>query len=220
MGHEVRYVGVIKERFTAKPINTFEIELTKKENNTKILELKHLGSQDIKVERQRKRTDPVQCHRCQAYGHSKNYCRRQFVCLKCGCKVFKDERNRLTASRARAVPSQQQLSQQPSINRRHHEAHNEGSNKRSLQQRQQQQQQRQKSSGNIVNNTMTYSQVANGRANPGRMNNPAAQHLLKFQQKLQQEQRQNAQKIAEKKEMETGASHQLHKKQKTGKRQQ
>lgn len=29
------------------------------------------------------RAEPVQCHRCQKFGHSKNNCRRSFVCLKC-----------------------------------------------------------------------------------------------------------------------------------------
>jgi len=85
MGFMPRYIRVMSHRFSGKPMNLFEVELqpTIDGSNEKILTLKKIGDQNVTVEKQRKRIDPVQCHRCQAFGHSRNYCRRQFVCLKC-----------------------------------------------------------------------------------------------------------------------------------------
>lgn len=84
-GYEVKYVNVLKNRFTGIPLNMFEVEIGSKNRiqAEQILGITRLGSQEVSIERQARRTDPVQCHRCQAFGHSKNYCRRPFVCLKC-----------------------------------------------------------------------------------------------------------------------------------------
>jgi hypothetical protein len=38
----------------------------------------------IVVEAPRKKTSIVQCTRCQSHGHTKTYCSRSFVCVKCG----------------------------------------------------------------------------------------------------------------------------------------
>lgn len=85
MGYNVKYINVLKNRFTGIPLNIFEAEIDSKSNPQaeQILSIKRLGNQEVTIERQAMRTDPVQCHRCQAFGHSKNYCRRAFVCLKC-----------------------------------------------------------------------------------------------------------------------------------------
>jgi len=48
-----------------------------------IFDLKELDNQSVTVELQAKPFDPVQCHRCQAFGHTKNYCRRPFICMIC-----------------------------------------------------------------------------------------------------------------------------------------
>lgn len=84
-GYEVKYVNVLKNRFTGIPLNMFEVEIGSKNRiqAEQILDITRLGNQEVSIERQARRTDPVQCHRCQAFGHSKNYCRRPFVCLKC-----------------------------------------------------------------------------------------------------------------------------------------
>lgn len=85
LGFVARFIRGIKHRFTGRPLNIFEIELQTKADGSHedILNLKELGSQSVAVERQVKPRDPVQCHRCQAFGHTKNYCRRPFVCMKC-----------------------------------------------------------------------------------------------------------------------------------------
>lgn len=84
-GLTTKYVNVLKNRFTGMPLNIFEVELALSADvdSEKILKINNIDSQEVSIERQARRTDPVQCHRCQAFGHSKNYCRRPFVCLKC-----------------------------------------------------------------------------------------------------------------------------------------
>lgn len=85
LGFNARYVSVIKHRFTGKPFNMFEVELANIADGDieRVLSITELGFQQIHIERLARKIDPVQCHRCQGYGHSKNYCRRAFVCLKC-----------------------------------------------------------------------------------------------------------------------------------------
>lgn len=85
LGYTTRYINVIKHRHTGKPLNLFEIELEPRLDGDydKILTLTKLGHQQITIEKQIRRLDPVQCHRCQAFGHSRNYCSRPYTCLKC-----------------------------------------------------------------------------------------------------------------------------------------
>jgi len=40
----------------------------------------------VTLETPRRYTGVVQCTRCQQYGHSKTYCNKPFVCVKCGAK--------------------------------------------------------------------------------------------------------------------------------------
>lgn len=84
-GLTAKYVNVLKNRFTGIPLNIFEVEIANEANIDveKILSIRKIDSQEVTVERQARRAEPVQCHRCQSFGHSKNYCRRPFICLKC-----------------------------------------------------------------------------------------------------------------------------------------
>lgn len=84
-GFSAKYVNVLKNRFTGIPLNIFEVEIANEANIDveKILNIRKIDSQEVTVERQARRAEPVQCHRCQSFGHSKNYCRRPFICLKC-----------------------------------------------------------------------------------------------------------------------------------------
>lgn len=86
MGFTMRFARVVKQRFSSNPLNLWELEIDpqKDAEHEKILQIQVIGHQRIKVERPYKTRDPVQCHRCQAFGHSKNYCRREFRCMKCG----------------------------------------------------------------------------------------------------------------------------------------
>ncbi|XP_043864363.1 uncharacterized protein LOC122757071 [Drosophila mojavensis] len=84
-GYVVRHIRCARQRFTGKPLNLFEVEIqpTADGSHLNILSLKELSNQAVRIERQAKPVDPPQCHRCQAYGHTKNYCRRPFKCMKC-----------------------------------------------------------------------------------------------------------------------------------------
>lgn len=85
LGFSTRFIEVLKHRITRVPFDLFEVELANCSggDTERVLGLTELCGQQISVERLVGRTDPVQCHRCQLFGHSKNYCRRPFKCLKC-----------------------------------------------------------------------------------------------------------------------------------------
>lgn len=84
LGFQVRFLNVIKSRSNKEPLNLFEIEIENcdKASIEAFLELKMLGNQLITVEKLL-RKDVPQCHRCQCFGHTKNYCLRPFRCVKC-----------------------------------------------------------------------------------------------------------------------------------------
>lgn len=97
-GHQVRNIINAKHRTTKEPMNLFFVDLEPSENNKDIYNLKHLQHNSILIEPPRTRnSNIVQCMRCQMYGHTKTYCTRPFVCVKCGgdhstasCKKSKD----------------------------------------------------------------------------------------------------------------------------------
>ncbi|TDG42929.1 hypothetical protein AWZ03_010634 [Drosophila navojoa] len=84
LGHDIIFLRVIKNRYNNQPLNLFEVVLQMKDNNAELFKLGSLGSQIIKVEVPLKVPEVPQCHRCQRLGHTKNYCNRPFVCVKCG----------------------------------------------------------------------------------------------------------------------------------------
>lgn len=60
------------------------MDLEPRENNAEIYKTQVLLQMKIKVEAPRKKNIIPQCFICQAYGHTKNYCCRAYVCVKCG----------------------------------------------------------------------------------------------------------------------------------------
>jgi hypothetical protein len=60
------------------------VDLEPRDNNKNIYDIQFLCNMKIVVEAQRKKTFIVQCTSCQSYGHTKTYCSRPFVCVKCG----------------------------------------------------------------------------------------------------------------------------------------
>lgn len=67
-----------------KPTSTFFVNLLPGPNNKAAKDLKFIYHQSVVIEDPRKRRSIIQCHRCQQYGHSKNYCMRPPRCVKCG----------------------------------------------------------------------------------------------------------------------------------------
>jgi hypothetical protein len=72
-----------------KPQPLFRLELESDDKNVKgkrhaIFDLKYLLHRRVTIEEPRKRNGPVQCIKCQEYGHTKAYCTLSDVCVICG----------------------------------------------------------------------------------------------------------------------------------------
>lgn len=97
MGHKVRNILNIKHKQTKEPLNMFFVDLEPAKNNKDVYSIKGLQNRIIEIEPPRGDKNIAQCLRCQMYGHTKSYCNRPYVCVKCGgqhdtriCKKSKD----------------------------------------------------------------------------------------------------------------------------------
>ncbi|KAM8702418.1 hypothetical protein ACLKA7_007749 [Drosophila subpalustris] len=63
-GYTPRFIRVMQHRYKGRPMKLFEVELqpTMDGKNQSILKLERLGNQNVSVEKQRPKMDPVQCH--------------------------------------------------------------------------------------------------------------------------------------------------------------
>lgn len=66
-----------------KPIPICAVILTAKEISNEIYNLTYLSHSKVTVENRRKASNIPQCHKCQNYGHTKNYCSVKPRCIKC-----------------------------------------------------------------------------------------------------------------------------------------
>jgi hypothetical protein len=82
--HRVRNVTNIRHRVTKEPLPMHFVDLEPKDNNKTIYNLDFICNTIITIEAPRKKNIIVQCTRCQDYGHTKTYCTRPFMCVKCG----------------------------------------------------------------------------------------------------------------------------------------
>lgn len=96
-GYRVRNVINVRHSKTRDPLPLFFVDLDPAPNNPQIYKLDLLLNAKITFEPHHKKTGVPQCTRCQRYGHTKNFCRRAFRCVKCGqehktaeCKKSKD----------------------------------------------------------------------------------------------------------------------------------
>lgn len=113
LGFQVRFLNVIRNRYNKEPLHLFEVELEKCDKSTveAFLQLNKLGNQQVAVEKLLRQNTP-QCHRCQRFGHTKNYCLRPFVCVKCAgehpsteCIKSKDEEAKCANCKGRHTAS-------------------------------------------------------------------------------------------------------------------
>jgi len=100
LGHKVCNVLNIRHRVTREPLPLYFVDLEPHDKNKSIYDLKFLCSMKIIVEAPRKKNHNVQCTRCQLYGHTKSYCSRPYVCVKCG-----GEHNNTLCTKDLAAPS-------------------------------------------------------------------------------------------------------------------
>lgn len=83
LGHEVVQIWNVKQNKTKRPLSIFFVDLKVKENNKDIYNTKLFMNSSVIFEPPiSKRTIP-QCTRCQRYGHTKNFCQRNYRCVKC-----------------------------------------------------------------------------------------------------------------------------------------
>jgi hypothetical protein len=98
LGHNARNIINAHHRITKEPLNLFFVDLDPAENNKEVYKITALQNKIVQIEPPRaKKSNIVQCMRCQQYGHTKSYCNRPFLCVKCGghhnskeCKKSKD----------------------------------------------------------------------------------------------------------------------------------
>lgn len=83
LGHKVVRISNIQQRETKKPLPLFFIELETNENNKDIYKINKLLNSIVSFEAPHKKREIPQCTRCQIYGHTKNYCNKTPVCVKC-----------------------------------------------------------------------------------------------------------------------------------------
>lgn len=83
-GHKVRNIHNGKSRVTKEPLNLFFVDLEPSDNNKEIYKVRGIQNRVVQIEPPKKVKGLPQCMRCQQYGHTKTYCNRPFVCVKCG----------------------------------------------------------------------------------------------------------------------------------------
>lgn len=93
LGHEpIKTLNIIKKiknkdgKKIIKNFPLFLIELKQQDNNKEIFDTKHLLHCKVTVEAPRQVKAIPQCINCQQLGHTKNFCTRQPICVKCAGK--------------------------------------------------------------------------------------------------------------------------------------
>lgn len=85
LGHNVRNIINAQHRISKEPLNLFFADIEPAENNKQIYNVRTLQNRIVQIEPPHiiKRSI-VQCTRCQQYGHTKKYCNKPYICVKCG----------------------------------------------------------------------------------------------------------------------------------------
>lgn len=100
LGHRVRNIINAKNRKTKEPLNLFFVDLEPAVNNKEIYKIIMLQNKSILIEPPIKKKFIIQCTRCQLYGHSKAYCNRPYLCVKCG-----GEHNTTACKKSKMTPA-------------------------------------------------------------------------------------------------------------------
>lgn len=84
--HKVLKITNIRDSYTQKPLPLFFVEIQPNDNNKTIYNINKLLNTIVNFEPPHKKRDIPQCMKCQGFGHTKNYCFRSPVCVKCADK--------------------------------------------------------------------------------------------------------------------------------------
>ena len=83
--HNVRNIINALHRTTKDPLNLFFVDLETAENSKEMFNITAIHKKTIQTEPPRvKKNNITRCRRCQQYGHTKSYCNKPFMCVKCG----------------------------------------------------------------------------------------------------------------------------------------
>ncbi|XP_018574046.1 uncharacterized protein LOC108913064 [Anoplophora glabripennis] len=81
-GFKITSVFIMKSRRNKAPIPLVLVQVPQEQEDLlKVTRCYHLV---VRVESQRARTEPTQCHRCQCFGHAQSRCTAAVKCVKCG----------------------------------------------------------------------------------------------------------------------------------------
>lgn len=83
-GHTTRNITNVLQRITKKPLPLFFVDLEPDINNKEVFSINQLYYTKIKIEEPRTNNQPIQCLRCQGFGHTKSYCNYPPKCVRCG----------------------------------------------------------------------------------------------------------------------------------------
>lgn len=90
-GHQVKHVHNVKDK-NKRPLPLFFVEIYPNENNVEIHNIKSLLNSKVTIEKPHKKSHSLpQCHRCQSFGHTQNYCNHAARCVKCGADHLTQE---------------------------------------------------------------------------------------------------------------------------------
>lgn len=90
-GYKIENVTQLLRGKDKSPLPLFALTFSKEENTKKVYEITEILNMKVTIEAFRKPNLIPQCKRCQEYGHTQNYCRREPRCVKCiGKHLTKD----------------------------------------------------------------------------------------------------------------------------------
>ncbi|KAF0770386.1 Uncharacterized protein FWK35_00009743 [Aphis craccivora] len=91
LGHSVVSLQNILDK-NKHPLPLFFVEVSQDPNNVDILNISSLLNTKVIIEKPHKKNlGPPQCHKCQSYGHTQNYCYHVARCVKCGINHHTNE---------------------------------------------------------------------------------------------------------------------------------
>ncbi|KAL4125968.1 hypothetical protein QTP88_010200 [Uroleucon formosanum] len=91
LGHHVKHIYNAKGK-NKRPLPLFFVEIYSDEKNEDIHNIKPLLNTKVVIEKPHKKSySRPQCHNCQEFGHTQNYCNHASRCVKCGAEHHTDE---------------------------------------------------------------------------------------------------------------------------------
>lgn len=83
---------------TKTPMPLFFVDIKPNAKNAEVYNINRLGNAVVKIEPPKPKRSVIQCTKCQAFGHSKNYCHRSPKCVKCDGAHSTDTCNKQAAA--------------------------------------------------------------------------------------------------------------------------